>query len=358
MKIKNKDIALALGISEATVSLAVNDRPGVNPETKQKVLDYITKRELSEFNEKYAKPESIKGSVMVLTYKKNGSIMERADELHVGVKRRGGREYGSFSARLKELCRSNGYKCIFREFLENTETFENLIKEIKDKNVKGIYIYAAEMSRQDILPFTELNIPLVVGDNLFYKEGADAYLVDNEEGIRRAVDTLVDCGHSDILYMAENSDIFNFRERRAAFEAEMVLRNCPDPRKRIIHLGSEVQEISQNMDALLEKGLKHVTAFVLESSYVSVGVIKSLLAHNIKIPRQISLIGFDALPGEDIPGIELTLIKGTHTKRHYSGVQHLINRIEHRSDEIMKVYYKTRLIEGNSVFDKTKYIYV
>lgn len=41
MKLKSKDIAKALGVSTATVSLAINDKPGVNPETKREILEYI-----------------------------------------------------------------------------------------------------------------------------------------------------------------------------------------------------------------------------------------------------------------------------------------------------------------------------
>lgn len=41
MRLKAKEIAKELGVSEATVSLALNDRPGINKETKQKILTYI-----------------------------------------------------------------------------------------------------------------------------------------------------------------------------------------------------------------------------------------------------------------------------------------------------------------------------
>jgi LacI family transcriptional regulator len=43
LKLKSKDIAKALGVSTATVSLAINDKPGVNPETKREILEYISR---------------------------------------------------------------------------------------------------------------------------------------------------------------------------------------------------------------------------------------------------------------------------------------------------------------------------
>lgn len=45
MRIKLKDIAEELRISPATVSLAVNDRPGISEKTKEKILAYIRSKE-------------------------------------------------------------------------------------------------------------------------------------------------------------------------------------------------------------------------------------------------------------------------------------------------------------------------
>lgn len=59
------------------------------------------------------------------------------------------------------------------------------------------------MGKSDIYPFLELQIPIVTGDNLFYEEGINSFLIDNREGIRRGVDYLVDKGHSRIVYLDE-----------------------------------------------------------------------------------------------------------------------------------------------------------
>ncbi len=79
------------------------------------------------------------------------------------------------------------------------------------------------------------------------------------------------------------------------------------------------------------------------------GVIKALLERNVRIPRDISLLGFDAVAPVELPGFELTLIKGTHTKRHIAAV-YLLRYMEDENEEIMRVYYKTRIFRrGNSV---------
>ena len=51
------------------------------------------------------------------------------------------------------------------------------------------------------------------------------------------------------------------------------------------------------------------------------------------------------------------MIKGTHTKRHLAAVKHLMQYMKDENEEIMRVYYRTRLFEGQTVFDKSKYMY-
>ena len=344
MRIKLREIAEELGVSPATVSLAVNDRPGISAKTKERILAHIRSKE-EEGRVWEPEPAGPRGTVAMVNYVKNGIILNRSGKNHPVMEQ------------IEKEVRAGGYDFVHFTFNEKVHRIQDLIRECRNRDVKGIYIMAAEMTKADVYPFLELKVPVVTGDNLFYEEGIDSFLIDNREGIRRGVDYLIDKGHSHIVYLAENIDIFNFIERREAFVLEMAKRQCGDASNRIRHLGNNVDEVYGSMRRYLDEGLKGTTAFVLESSVISLGVGKALLERRIRIPRDISLLGFDALPPVSLPGIDLTLVKGTHSKRHLAAVKHLLRHIRDENEEIMRVYYKTRMIEGSSVFDKAKYIY-
>lgn len=345
MRIKAKGIAKELGLSEATVSLALNDRPGVNENTKKRILECVREKQEKLQENFEIQKKIVHGKVMMLNYIKNGIIMKRSQEQNPIIEK------------IRETVKREGYTFEYRLFQEQFEEIGNLISECREKDVKGIYIMAAEMEKSDIYPFLELQIPIVTGDNLFYEEGINSFLIDNREGIRRGVDYLVDKRHSRIVYLAEDIDIFNFLERREAFVLEMAKRECGDASNRIRHLGCNVEEAAFSMGKYLDEGMRGVTAFILESSVISMGVIKALLERNVRIPKDISLIGFDAVAPVELPGFELTLIKETHTKRHLAAVKHLMQYMQDENEEIMRVYYRTRLFEGQTVFDKSKYMY-
>lgn len=349
MRIKSKDIADALGISPATVSLVLNNKPGVNPETRKRVMDYIDQVEQKLLVKKRAEIGQNQGTILMIYYVKHGLIMKRSTnspQFH-------------FYEEMEYMVNAAGYRFAYEEFNETTMNMEETFLRWKQEQVKGIYIMAAEMNLSDAYLFRKLNIPIVVGDNLFFDLGMDSFLIDNAEGIARGVDYLIDKGHSHIVYLAENTNIFNFVERREAFVKEMQRRECGDNSNRIRHLGNTVDEVYDNMSRYLDEGLRKTTALILESSLVSMGVSKALFEHHIRVPKDISLLGFDALPDSSIPGLNLTLIKGTHTKRHMAALKHLIRHLqeENEEEEMIRIYYRTRLLEGDSVFDKAKYIY-
>jgi LacI family transcriptional regulator len=343
MRIKSKDIARALGVSEATVSLVLNDRPGVNPKTKQRILEYVDRITLEEYQ--YRSKET-KGTVVMLNYIKHGIVLTREFD-----------PMATPFTQIEDKVRMAGYEFLYLVYREEKEEIQQFINKLKKAEMKGVYIMAAEMQQPDIYPFLQLKIPVVVGDNLFVNQGVDSFLIDNEEGIAAGVNYLLEKGHSNIVYLAEKLDIFNFRERREAFINEMEKQQGIDTSKHIRHLGNTVDEVYESMKKYLDEGIKKTTAFLLESSVVSLGVSRAILERQIRIPRDISLIGFDALPPISILKMDLTLIKGTHSRRHLAAIQHLMRRIEDNETEIVRTYYKTRLLEGNSVFDKTKYIY-
>lgn len=352
-RIKAKEIAKELGISPATVSLALNDRPGVSKETKERVLDYLEQKENEIWLNRMQQKPSPNGAVLVLNYIKDGDIMDQRERYQ--WQRDGGQS--PLIKKMAETVIMKGYQFQYRIFREKLHSLEHLISDCERLQVRGIYILAAEMQQGDIYPFQSLKIPIVTGDNLFQADGIDSYLIDNREGIARCVDYLTDKGHYHIVYLAENIEIFNFSERREAFMQEMAKRGLGDASNRIWYLGSNIQEVYESMKRHLDQGIRSTTAFVLESSVVSLGACKALMERQIRIPRDISLIGFDALPPSSLQGFDLTLIKGTHTRRHLAGVKHLIRHMEDENEDVMNVYYRTRLLEGNSVFDKTKYIY-
>ena len=71
MKIKSKDIAKELHLSEATVSLVLNERPGVSEATRRRVKEYLRAKEEEYYGKRAEAPKEKKGLILMLQYIKH-----------------------------------------------------------------------------------------------------------------------------------------------------------------------------------------------------------------------------------------------------------------------------------------------
>lgn len=79
MRIKSKEIATALNLSEATVSLALNNRPGVKDETRIKIQNYLSELEIQKGYQEKPNIAANKGCILMVSYIKHGLIMMRSE---------------------------------------------------------------------------------------------------------------------------------------------------------------------------------------------------------------------------------------------------------------------------------------
>ncbi len=121
MRLKSKDIAAALGISPATVSMALNGRQGVNDKTKQKILEYVKQQTDAQAQQMQSEKCSCKGTVMMLVYIKNGRILERHAERM------------DYTDQIESAVKQKGFRFYFKIFYEHTGQL--LWKKWKKENV-------------------------------------------------------------------------------------------------------------------------------------------------------------------------------------------------------------------------------
>ena len=105
----------------------------------------------------YTHLDVYKRQVLMLNYIKHGVIMERSSS------KRGGALFDMMESRVKLA----GYRFWYAEYHEKMDKLDVLLETCRKREVRGIYMMAAEMERSDIYPFLQLKVPIVTGDNLF-----------------------------------------------------------------------------------------------------------------------------------------------------------------------------------------------
>jgi len=276
-------VAREAGVSKATVSRVANNRPGVNKKTREKVLATIKR----------------------MGYQPD----ETARDLSLGSKGRIGLNIG-FSSRL------NLHFLLFRQHLE-AALFQKGLRIVHSptderglpEKEEALMVICSTFEEDPRVPYLEKkNIPFVA----LGKCSADFWVSSDEySGGRQAAEHLLRLGHKKMLVVAGSVSGMSpvsvplhtraTSERIRGFRDGLAAENIRLANENILEGGfTGLGGFLAVRQALKED--KEFTAVFALSDIMAGGVIKALEDHALRVPDDVSVIGFDELPevGETI----------------------------------------------------------
>lgn len=133
-------------------------------------------------------------------------------------------------------------------------------------------------------------VPYVLADRVAEDLAADTISVDNEKAAATAARYLVDQGHSNILVAASTLHLANIRQRCAG--AIQAVQEYGLPAPVVVETGGSFETATEVLGQWLDSH-QHPTAILALTNFTTLGVLAALAERGIRIPQQISLIGFD-----------------------------------------------------------------
>jgi Transcriptional regulators len=332
MKIKAVNIANALGISKATVSLVLNGKPGVSPITRQKVMRYLKEMQSADENSSIGKTIII---ILAKTGKKivcEGQMDLTTENLQV------------IDIEVKKM----GYRTNIIYFNMHRDNEQNLIEQCNQEDTAGVILLASELEQNDFSCFQNITKRMMVFDNIFEKNRADYAVFANEESVERAVDYLISHGKKDIIYAANADNIYNFKKRRHGFVKAMERYRIKHPERKIIELGRDIDSNILAIERKMQDDWKLPEAIIAENYHVSIGIITAFKQNGVKVPKEVSLIAIDELPNYITPEYELTTVVMPTRARARISAKSFVDRLENNDEHILiKVSAKMKI--GSSV---------
>jgi len=338
--LKVKEIAEKLNISPATVSLVLNNKPGVSEKTRQRVLRAVA--EAGYDTNMLSKPAlRDHKSIRFIIYKKHGNV--------VG-------DTPFFSALIEGIdyeARRRGYSAVI-SYINDDQNKDEVLQTIKDHPLNGIIILATEMNYDDLQPFVGINVPIVLLDSYFMDAHMDSIVINNIQGAYKATKYLIDKGHTDIGYLHSSVWINNFDERMDGFLKALSDNNIKLNKKNIFSLESTLDGAYRDMADVLQAGAELPTALFADNDIIAFGAIKALREHGVRIPEDISIVGFDDMPFCTVIDPPLTTVRVYKQDIGRLAVRRLIEKIRYNADIFVNIEVGTELVERNSVLDRNK----
>lgn len=170
----------------------------------------------------------------------------------------------------------------------------------------GVILLGTEMTAEDLHPYLQLSMPLVILDNNFPSASVNTVAIDNFGGEMLAVEHFVASGHKKIGYLAGSEKISNFEERYQGFLAALRKYNLEPV--EVITLPPNIDGASAEMTRYLETNKLKATAYCADNDFIALGAMMGMRG-KYAIGKEISVIGFDDLPYSRVCDPELTTIR-------------------------------------------------
>lgn len=329
MKVNIKQISENTGFSLATVSNALNGKPGVNQKTAELIceeaarLGYTVQSKISR--------------IKFITFRKTGKILD--DSLFFPAVIEG----------VENQAKISGYETVFIRLNYKDDMFDSQLNEILNDNSSINILLATEMEDEDIELFDSIKKNLILLDGWSNSMKYNAVLINSTDAVCNAMEYLVECGHSEIGYIKSEYRIKAFEYREFGYKRILHKYNISSNDKYIATVGCKPETAYEDMKKYLDLNSKLPTAFVAENDCIAIGAMKALKEKGYRIPEDVSIVGFDDLPLSSVVNPELTTI---HVYKHNMGevaVRTLLDSVENKNEVINKIEVCGKLVIRQSV---------
>ena len=312
-KITIKDIAMMAGVSTAAVSYVINNKPGVNIETRKKIQELIHQTGFAPNINSKRLASGKSYNIHAVLDKDNPRPCKL---FYMGV----------VSHIVEELSRW-GYNLIV-SYVSRDETSAAVMDVINKNDADGILFFqlADEKLVEEI---AEKGIPCLVVDNReIYHELAHVS-VDYSLAAYTATRYLIQNGHRDIAYVGMKKTPFFCSQTMSGFRRALTEAGIAPREEFIIYGEFENQKSNPDLDRLL--GLSKLpTAFFCVEDFYAVCVLHYIKNKGLRVPDDISMIALDDMILSEYTDPALSTIRLSESELSSNAVRMIMELVEGR----------------------------
>ncbi|MBN8493264.1 MAG: LacI family DNA-binding transcriptional regulator [Burkholderiales bacterium] len=202
--------------------------------------------------------------------------------------------YGAALRGIEEELDPAGYRPLFVSGNWNAAAEARCIEMLRARRVDGIIVLTGRLPDQ-ALKLCAKTVPVVVTGRTLKAPGLYALKFDNLEGARLATQHLLQLGHRHIGFITGDPDHPDSQERLQGYRMALEAAGVAYDPKRVVP--GEYHEVSGLLavDRLLQSG-QPLTAIFAANDQMAFGVALGLRRRGLRVPDDVSLVGFDDLP--------------------------------------------------------------
>lgn len=303
----SEQVARLAGVSRATVSRVINGSSNVSEETKKRI--YAAIATLGYGTNALTRATSPERSYMValaLFGSEEGlNFSQLADtQFHFYLELLSFIEHDIANAGYDLLLPSRPYKTL--NITGDPAT--DYVLALQEKRVDGMLTMALHSNDPRIQSLCRSSIPTIFIDSLFQGEHSTYVKSDYMGGAIQATEHLLRLGHRRIAFFSGSLVSPTGTERLLGHQQAMARAGLVSDPQLLRSSGWETQEAYQEAMKMLSER-RDFTAIFAASDMMAIGVLRALHEHGLRVPQDVSVIGFDGIKQSAYTNPPLTTIQ-------------------------------------------------
>jgi len=329
MKPTIREIAKMAGTSPSSVSLVLNNKPGVRSEMRKQIQQvllengYTLKKPGEQFREKK--------NICFIYYKSTNWIANRKDNFLPRVLE--GIERG---------CAANNCSV----YILNTD-YSNVSKtlsSIQQDEADGIIFLGTEYAHGSEKLLVPKQVPFVCIDRYFDEEPIESINIDNIGSMYTTIRHLMELGHRRIGYLTGDLESGAIRHRNQIFRQVMERLGLDVQPEHIVCMSVLREEAEISMETYIKQQKDLPTAYVTCNDVIAMAAIGMLKRAGYSVPDDISIVGFDNSGICDMVFPGITTVHANLEGMGEMAVGRLLSLMENNEQDVLKTTIGTKLI--------------
>ena len=305
--ITSHDVAKLAGVSQPTVSRALRDVPGVSMQTRSRVRDAA--RALG-----YVPSQAGRS----LSTRTTGLIGIVTDQLANPF-------YPSLVDPLHRRLAERGYRTIL---VVDHGQDEVAIETLVDGSLDGVILTTSELSSELPLELSRRGMPSVLVNRLVKGSTVDECTADDAHGAGLVADLFVGLGHRRIAAIFGPQTTSTGRAGAEGFRSRLQVKNVDLP-ESMVRTGPFTTEHGAHALATLLNCSERPTAIFCANDVVAMGALNTAVTHGLRVPEDLSIVGFDDIPMASWARLNLTTVHAGIDELARTAADMILARIKH-----------------------------
>ncbi len=268
-----KDVAQQVGVSVQTISAVINEKPGITPETRERVFTAIEQIGY--------RPFSIARSLRT----------RRTHTVALIVPDIANPSFSTIASAAEDVAHASGYSLVNYNTHESPEREANYIRTAAERWVDGVLFVSSGDQIHGLESLQKAGIPCVAIDRNPESYSGPSVTLNNVRAGELATNHLIDLGHRRLAHISGPQRLSLARERQAGFQRAIEAHGLP--KGLVINsAGWSCADGFSAFQTLL--GTKpYPTAVFAASDRIAIGAMRAANQKGLRIPEDISIVGLD-----------------------------------------------------------------